>query len=336
MIEVPLRHTAAEAYVPSERVRSLITSVVPTILDRAGTAGLVALAVVGSAARGEETWCDEQLAGDIDLAAVVRSPGPITRRRFERASHGLGKGIEIGCFPLYSLSRYRTIEFYEAKRSAWVLWGDASVFERVRIAEAQDIPHWEALRLLLNRAMHCLQVRAGEQLAWYAAVKTYLALGEADLVFAGRYVPSYHGRWQQLDAAGQVLGSRELLARVCWASHAKLTGAGAIGRIDCGEYESWLLSGLQSLVSKYLGQDIGLLEGLDVIARQSRHPAHRAAYLARHRLRHIGWRTALTQDPIFAIWRQAIQMLQSQDDADLADIRRLLADWRQTHQPLPR
>src|SRR5205814_7849562 len=131
--------------------------------------------------------------------------------------------------------------------------------------------------------------------------------------------------------AGQVLGSRELLARVCWASHAKLTGAGALGQIDCGEHESWLLSGLQSLVSKYLGQEISLLEGLDVISRHSRHPAHRAAYLARHRLQYAGWRSALTQDPIFAIWRQAIQILQSQDDADLAGIRRLLADWRQTH-----
>jgi hypothetical protein len=321
---------------PSARVRALVEPLVPTIIERAGTKGLVALAVVGSAARGEETWSGERLAGDIDLAAVVRSPNPLVHQRVERTADGLAGGLVLGCFPLYSLGRYRTIELYEAKRTAWILWGQADVFDRVRMDEPRDIPKWEALRLLLNRAMVCLEARARILPPWYAAVKTYLALGEADLVFRERYVPSYRGRWKEIEACGDVLGSRELLRRVEWAMQLKLGGAIPDGEFEVHQHERWLLEGLQQLISRYLECDVTVATGLALLSRRTTHLPHRAVHVVRHWRSPEEWFGAICQDPIFPIWERATRLLDENSHASDGELRGLLGEFQRVHQPLPR
>jgi len=319
---------------PSERVQAHLRPVVPQILGRAGEHGLVALAVVGSAARGEETWRQGKLVGDIDLAAVTWSPDPFTVRRFHEAARGLGPDIGLGCFPLYSLRRYRTLEFYEAKRTGCVLWGETGVFERVRIESAGDIPRWEGLRLLLNRVMECIRARARLLPPWYAAVKTYLALGEADLVFAGRYAPSYQSRWELLEADGAVLGSRELLERFRWAIQLKLHGDTQPGQINQHEYEHWLLEGLALLLSRYLGEHVTVEAGLAVVSRRIVHPIHRVLYMVRHWRQPRLWAAAVQRDPVFPIWECAIQVLSNTIQLSNRALRALIMDWEQTHQPL--
>jgi len=327
---------ASIPWAPSPQVRSLVESIAPKIVQRAHAIGMVALAVVGSAARGEETWQDNRLVGDIDLAAIVRSSDPLTARRLAQAGHGLADGVGLGYFPLYSLRRYRTLEFYEAKRTAWVVWGDRDVFQQVRVESASDIPEWEALRLVLNRAMDCIRARAGLLPPWYAAVKAYLAIGEADLVFGKRYVPSYQGRWQVIAAAGRVCDSTELLERVRWATDWKLSGVGSGEPGAWQGYEAWLLSCLSELLGRYLGRPTDALAGLEVIARRNTHLAHRAAYVARHARAPRRWARALRSDPIFPIWREAIQVLRGDRTASVSELRLLLTDWERTHQPLPR
>ncbi len=327
--------SAAGRSEPSERTRSLIEPLVPQILNRAGTRGLVALAVIGAAARGEETWKDGKLVSDLDLVAVVRWPNPLTVRRFLRTGHHFGEGVELGCWPLFSLSRYRTLAFYEAKRTAWVCWGKPDVFELVRLDSMRDIPRWEGIRLLLNRVQDCLKPHLGLMPPWYAAVKAYLALGEAGLVFSGRYEPSYRARWAQLEPEGQVLESRELWERVRWAKELKLGERACPGVIDEREHERWLLEGLRLLLSRYLEQEVTVEAGLHLLAQRNRHLIHRALYIKRHVRHPHRWVEAIGRDPAFAVWTRAIVALESQVLPTERDLRTLLTDLKQTRTPYP-
>lgn len=321
-------------FAPSMAIRTLIEPLVPNILTQMSEHRVVALAVVGSAARGEETWRDGRLVGDVDLAAVVQSPDPLTMSKLTRAAQELPNGVGLGCFPLYSLQRYRTIEFYEAKRTAWVVWGVQNVFQQVRMTHSNDIPLWEALRLLLNRMMDCLRARANLVPPWYAAVKSYLALGEADLVFSNRYVPSYRGRLHQLESSQETLGSAELLKHVRWATEMKLGSSIISESGDWQSYERWLLDGTAMLMSRYLQKSVPPLDALQLISKQIVRPAHRAAYLIRHLIHPDHWINVLYHDPIFAIWRLVLQVLYGQINLSTYQIQRLLTDWERTHQPL--
>ncbi|TAK33771.1 MAG: hypothetical protein EPO21_11865 [Chloroflexota bacterium] len=331
-----MRENALTPRAPSNRVRALLESAVPRILERAGTRGLLTLAVVGSAARGEETWSGEKLVGDIDLAAVVRWPDPWTRHRFERAANGFHDAMGLGCFPLYSLRRYRTLEFYEAKKTAWVVWGQPDVFDRVRVAQAQDIPKWEGLRLLLNRAVDCLRARAELIPGWYAAVKAYLALGEADLIFADRYVPSYRARGDITEVSGVVLGSAALFERFHWATRVKLGEEPPPDQFTSREHERWLIEGIASLTSRYLGQSVTVPGGLELLSRRIGHPEHRGLYIAQHIRHPRQCAPVLRRDPAFVVWGRALAILSGEKPTTARELAALISDFGRVLQPLPR
>ena len=63
-------------------------------------------------------------------------------RRLNSIVQNLNNGMGVGCFPLYSLKRYRTVEFYEAKHTAWVFWGKPNIFNYVRLEKPSEIPKW--------------------------------------------------------------------------------------------------------------------------------------------------------------------------------------------------
>ncbi|MCL5125776.1 MAG: hypothetical protein M1511_15000 [Deltaproteobacteria bacterium] len=320
---------------PSQKVLALLEPVVPLILAQVGTRGLIALAVVGSAARSEETWHEGKLVGDIDLAAVVRVPDLLTLHRFQFPRSVLGENISIGVFPLYSIKRYRTLEFYEAKETGWVLWGKADVFDCVRIKNSKNIPKWEGIRLALNRVMECLRARSGLLPTWYAAVKSYLALGEADLVFSGEYVPSYCQRLELLEKRGEILGSRELLNLFRSATDIKLGRSIPGNFFENEEHENWLLFGLKRLISNFLEEEVAIQDGLERISKENVHLIHRTLFLLRHRYQPHYWPKGFWKDPIFDIWATALQVIGSDLQYRENELIHLVKEWEQVHQPLP-
>jgi hypothetical protein len=320
-------------YKPSVQVTKLVKSVEPLLLKEYGTRNLIALAVVGSAARGEETWIDGDLIGDIDLAAVVTYPNPWTSRRFNNIGRSLN--IDLGFFPLYSLKRYHTVEFFEAKHTAWVFWGKTDVFDCVHLDKPSDIPKWEGLRLLLNRTMECIKARAKLIPTWYAAAKTYLAIGEADLIFNECYESSYRSRLERLKTSGEILGSRELFEKFDWATRIKLGMANLPIPSEQNQHEQWLFIGLTQLLSRYLGVNVSVGKGLEIISRSTVHPLHRILHLLRNVSSLKAWQEGLRSDPIFPIWNRAIQVLNNQMVLTDDELKIMLTDWEGTYQPLP-
>lgn len=323
---------------PNELVRRLATETLPEVLAKAGTDGLVALAVVGSCARGEETWLDDKLLSDVDVAAVIKSGlGPKAVRRLEQAGRDIGHGFTIGCFPVYSLTRYRTLEFYGAKRDAWVYWGDADVFKRVRVDAASDVPRWEGPRLVLNRAMDFLRADAGLVDRRYATAKMYLALGEAALVLDGAYDPSYRRQQLLIESREGVLGDRELRDWFLASVEFKFDPRDPrmfTERPDAHRVR--FLNGMARLFSQYLGREVEPLEGLRVLSERHRSAAHRALFLARNASRPSRWSRVVASDPVFWFWNVAVEALTGNHTYRGADLVALLADFDRTHQPLPR
>jgi hypothetical protein len=324
------------AQVPSARVLAMIDETRAVVVRSATTDGLIALALVGSASRGEETWAGSELVSDIDVTAIVRTVDPRIHRRFDALAKSLPAGISIGSAPLYSLDRYRTLDLFSSQRDGWVFWGDRAVFGRVRIRSAADVPRWEAPRLALNRSVDFLRADAGLVPPWYAAVKMYLALGEAELILAGAYDPSYRVQREAIGRLDTVLGDADLRDRIMDALAVKLDAIEPHMLMDDSSNRAHAILGLESLFSRYLAQPVDTDAGLEMMARGHRSMPHRAYYLARNRRRPDRWRRALVTEPIFWFWATTLDVVRGRLQLDPSQLAEFLDDFKETHQPLVR
>ncbi len=287
---------------------------------------VLAVLVSGSAAREEELWRGDTLESDIDVMVVTRSSTVrLDRTRaVERviARHA-ANGIDGGRVPVATL-RYATLTNFEAGRAGVVVDGDEQVRERVALDRAEDIPAWEAVRLLANRLFEHLRHRAGLIGAASAARKSYEAIGEAQLVLEGRYRPSFGER------AGEIL-RRPLESpvpaasdRYLEAAESRRTGATmeggqvdvALGDLRCQ------LSHAMRLHSGETGDLAGQLRALALIER---HLSHRAYWAGLGLLGGRDGMHAPTQDPIVRLWRSAVASLDGPGSP--AEARELVRLW---------
>jgi hypothetical protein len=293
-------------------------------------ADVLAVIVSGSACRGEEIWSNGRLASDIDLMLVTRHTNP-------RLTHALAAlmdpyredGIDGGPTPLTSLRRYRTLAFYEARATGVVAWGRRDLDELLPLVQPEDLPRWEAVRVLANRMFEHLKAIAGQVEPSRAAAKSYEALVEAGLTLEGRYRPSYRQRLTELTENPPAL----LSARACDTAIAVLRSrlehrAIRIPSTDIARHD--LLAGLHDTLHTYLDANGTLAELLQHLQHTERHWRHRV-YWAMTKPGRAGHRSLRT-DPIIALWQQAASVLARSPTARSA--RTLVDSWRSCPQIL--
>ncbi len=183
-------------------------------------AGLRAVVLTGSLARGEGTWLRDssrvRLAGDVDVFAVFNDrawlPPPDRVARLQREMEDcLGSdGIEahIGLSPVRSgyLSRLQPNIFsYELTTHGKVVWGDPGILYLAPAFAASDIPLDDGFRLLMNRMIELLEAVCtadapvtNAPVVRYRAMKLWLDMATSYLLFERRYVPTYGGRAARL------------------------------------------------------------------------------------------------------------------------------------------
>jgi hypothetical protein len=306
----------------------------PEIEDRAGkftralqssklAADVLAVIVSGSAGRGEEIWSNGRLASDIDLMLVTRRTNP-------RLTHALAAlmdpyrddGIDGGPTPLTSLHRFRTLAFYEARATGVVVWGSHQLDELLPLVLPEDLPRWEAVRVLANRMFEHLKAMSGQAQPVGAAAKSYEALVEAGLTLEGRYRPSYRQRLTELTENPPSLLSPQACEAAIAVLRARLehlplrTPPADIARRD-------LLAGLHDALESYLEANGSLAELLALLARKERHWRHRL-YWAMTKPRQASH--PLRADPIIGLWQQAATALARPTTAGSA--RTLVDSWR--------
>jgi hypothetical protein len=271
---------------------------------------VLAVLVAGSAAREEERWRGDRLDSDIDVMVVARSSTlRLDRTRaVERviAAHA-ERGIEGGRIPVASL-RYATLTNYEAAVAGVVVEGDRQVPERIPLDRADDIPAWEAVRLLANRLFEHLRHRAGLIGAEAAVRKSYEAIGEAQLVLEGRYRPSFSeraGEIRRRPLSSPVAGASE---RYLEAADSRRGGAAMEGgQVDIALGD--LLCQLTHAMRLHSGRPGDLGQQLRELALAERHLSHRAYWAGLGLLGARDGMHAPTQDPIVRLWRAAVASL---------------------------
>jgi hypothetical protein len=287
--------------------------------------------VCGSAARGEEIVAGPGSASDVDVMVVTASGSLLLGRAIQRvlARHA-ANGLEGSRVPLSTLARHRTVLNYEARQTGVVVAGDATVLELVPVTRPDEIPAWEAVRLLFNRMYEHVKFAAGLTSEAHCVRKSYEALGEAELIVRGRYRPTFAERVEGVRAAGLATPVDDLPAKYLLVHEARFGASTSIG-ITGREALDDLCRGLRWQLAEFTGAG-GDVEGqLAVIAESQRHYSHRLYWLAASTLEGRPLVRGLRWDPVLDIWRRGYLFLSGRDRADPS---RLVRDWRRCPQIL--
>ena len=179
-----------------------------------GVPGVLAVALVGSYARGEggAVLRGGRLApdNDYDLVAFVAGGARSVQRRLRDAcatiSDRLGFEVEgwaVGAAEVQRLPA--TLFWLDARRDGLrLLWGDASLLARMPLLSPRQVPLEECGRLLANRAVGLalsnLEPPVDTRRMARHAHKAVRACGDALLLAADRYQPRQSQRAAQLEA----------------------------------------------------------------------------------------------------------------------------------------
>ena len=166
---------------------------------------LAALLLVGGYARGEGGLVGSDRApaayNDYDLVAIVRNRAATSlRARLRALARGLSEelGIEVDLWPIDESalpSLPPTLFWLDVSLGgAEVLAGDVGVAARIREITPRDVPHAEAARLLVNRAVGLalsnLEAHDRDLRRARHGHKAVLACGDALLLAADLYAPT--------------------------------------------------------------------------------------------------------------------------------------------------
>jgi predicted nucleotidyltransferase len=317
----------------NKRVTEIINNVVEQLADRFGKE-LVAISLVGALANGEETWINGKLASDIDLLLITRRNDPFLVKRIENFTKILITSsdyeIAVGYIPRKNLEKLKDLESFECKSFGKVLWGDRKLFDNVPIRRAEEIPRWEGIRLLLNRACELLRTLCDKTDKTYAIAKAYLAIGATYLIFTRRYRCSYRERLCQIRIQCDLSIVQNFKQKYEQCSMFKLNQCTELG-ITFNEARVDLLNSIGFFLTKYTGRNKPINDNLDAISKQFNNPSHRFYFFLRQTLLGKTHIQMLLKEPCFTVWEEAINLLKG-NSIQLGRIENTVQDWRIAHQ----
>jgi len=244
-----------EANASSRWVDETICRVVREQFAALAGADVRAVVLTGSMARGEATIVEadawNRVRGDAEFLVICddakKLPAPAFMSHLgEQINRELAE-VKISCRICLSavstgyLRRITPHIFgYELRCCGKVIWGDPDVLALIPHFTAHDIPREDALRILCNRILECLEVACGlpvepRQLQ-YALAKLYLDMATSFLVFRGAYRPSYRERLEQVRKLARQspqeqssqeqswpFAKEDFSQKLDWATHVKLS-----------------------------------------------------------------------------------------------------------------
>lgn len=201
-----------------DRIVARLRAVVPP-------AAFQSLALIGGFARGEGAvivGSDGLPRGfnDYDLVLLVREPideAPVRRAALELARELEIDFVDVGVVtPRHLGVAPNTVFWYELRAGHRVLAGEPDAFQRLPERDPASLPMEEGVRLLVNRGLSLLWARLDldeasavgggllpgrRRFVVNSIQKAVLAIGDADLIAAGRYHISYRERARRVAMA---------------------------------------------------------------------------------------------------------------------------------------
>jgi hypothetical protein len=316
-------------------IAEIIAKVTRSLVVRFGK-GFLAISLVGAVARGEETWINGKLAGDVDLLLITKRTNLFAERKIAESVKDLtcdsNFAISVGCIPLKNLKKMKDLETYECKESGKLIWGDKNVFDNIPIKRPEEIPKWEGIRLLLNRVFEQLQASCGEKSKTYAIAKTYLAIGEAYLIFDGRYRCSYKERLDQIRTKCNVGIVENFPEKFEQCSRYKLNKCSEMN-LTFDEAREDLLNAISFFLSTYNGSNLSINQNVTKISRHFYSASHSACFFIKKAVQKDIVLKSLLKEPCFIIWEEAIGLLR-ENSIQIERIKSIVRDWYSTPQVL--
>jgi hypothetical protein len=233
--------------------------------------------------------------------------------------------VEVGCIPLTCLKNHKNLELYEARETSKVLWGDKDIFRYVPIRSEKEIPMWEGIRLLFNRAFDLLEALCGKKNPTYSIVKAYLAIGEAYLIFDGRYKCSYRERLDQIQLRCNLHIIDSFVEKFEKCSRFKLNQCNRLG-LTFREAKVDLLNAIRFFLSAYTGSNMTLDRKIEILSKRFYHPYHAIVFFMRKLRQKKVILRSLVREPCFIVWSEAIKLLR-ENSHDIERIKDILEDW---------
>jgi hypothetical protein len=267
------------------RLRRLLVAGVIAQLPPAMQAGLRAVLLTGSVARGEGSWLasghELRLLGDADTLLVFTATCPLpswtalaaiedhVARRLR--AHGIVADVSVkAVHPGYLRRLPPHIFGYELRHAGQCVWGDPTVLQLIPDYPRRALPRDDAWRLLTHRLIESLPavLTAGkrgsgdEAVEFYPSIKLHLDMATSYLVFCGEYEPSYAGRalrlhahWGRAGTAAPPLAP-DFASRVLASTEWKLA-PGATGRATLARLSDLALADARALWLWELEQMVG-------------------------------------------------------------------------------
>lgn len=296
---------------------------------------VLAIVVAGSASRREELWYDESTLGsDVDVMFVAPTDSLVLGRRIATfVSRFAADGFEGGRVSLRALRDYRTVAYFEARATGQVVAGDPLILRQIGTRASDQIPPWEAARLVCNRMMELVRARAGEVAPENAARKVYESIGDAELVLGQRYLPTFAARRAEALARPFPTVLSDLTHKYLAAIDARRDPASA-GRAKATFASSDPVHDLARVLEVNWGaakvRNGTITWDLPNLQPKSPHLRQRAYWIARASV--LGWSrnapclSSVSRDPIISVWSAAAHSLNH--DTPQGSLRRLLRAWR--------
>jgi predicted nucleotidyltransferase len=291
---------------------------------------LLAVVVAGSAATGEETWINAKMISDVDIFLITKRRNPFLESRVawlvSKSTRDFDFEVTVGCVRSKDLRKTKDLEHYEAMKSGEVVWGVKDIFQCVPIKSEKDIPRWEGIRLLFNRAMDLTQAFYGRKHSTYTVAKSYLAIGQAYLIFDGRYRSSYSERLDEILKKCDLHIINDFIEKFRKCSQFKMNRLDTID-LSINAARTDLLKALNYFLSVYVGSDKPLCDSINILSKRFYCPSHALEYF----LRKLGQKKvtlrSVFREPCFIVWSEAIKLLK-ENSHDNERMKQISEDWR--------
>ena len=288
--------------------------------------------------RGEET-VQGKILSDLDLLVVSKFSNPLLSRRL-KAIEGfynakLSFHVNIGCMALRVFKKNKSLLLYETKKEGHVIYGEPTVLDCISMNSPADIPKWEGVRLLFNRFFELLKAKVFDEDISYPMVKAYLAIGEAYLVFDGRYTTTYKGRLEEIQRKSMYPVSK-LLEKFVLCSKYKLNLVSSLNNLSYDETMSDLVEAISYFLKFYSATNHASLEQveltLNTLSKTLYTPTHAAVFFTKKILAGQFDGHVIFREPCIDVWIKGIQLV-NECPMDGVHAAQIISDWETAEQP---
>lgn len=268
----------------------LVRPLLDVIIERYRSS-IIAIVLAGSISRGEATIRDGRLLSDYDYRVVTRSANPWIRYRIKKLGRRYAKSlpfrIQLHVVTFRDFLWRKSQQSYDAKNTGKVVFGNKGILDAIEIDRPDEIPHSAGLRLLFTVATYLIWAMQRPELVSYRVAKSYLAIGEAYLIFSGRHKSTCRERLLEITNNCKLPIIPNFVSKFVACSMFKLNQNDELAGLNAWTAVCDMLSALNYFSALLLHEREPLDDKFELLTRKVCTPQHVLIYVKLIIIRHL-------------------------------------------------